>query len=69
MRFLAYLDNTLQAYDSTPGFLNPQDLHIDNEPTWAEVGNLIKEEYSPSSTFVNNKLGAIQVSSWFNCPH
>uniref|UniRef100_A0AAR5P2E8 Carboxylesterase type B domain-containing protein n=1 Tax=Dendroctonus ponderosae TaxID=77166 RepID=A0AAR5P2E8_DENPD len=55
-----YLDNTLQAYDDTPGFLNPQDLHINNEPTWAEVGNLIKEEYSPSSTFVNNKLGAIQ---------
>lgn len=37
-------------------------MHISNEETWNTVGSLIKQEYSPSSTFVNNELGGIQVA-------
>lgn len=59
---LEYLDYLLAAYDENPARLNPQNMHISNEDTWNIVGSLIKQEYSPSSTFVNNKLGAIQVA-------
>lgn len=55
-----WLDASLPGYDLNPTYLNPQDLHIVDESKWQEVGNLIKNEYSRSSTFTDNPLAAIQ---------
>ncbi|KAL1506636.1 hypothetical protein ABEB36_005961 [Hypothenemus hampei] len=50
----------LTAYDNTPSLLDPQDMNIQGEKAWSEVGRLIKNKYSPSSTYVNNPLGVLQ---------
>ncbi|KAL1506637.1 hypothetical protein ABEB36_005962 [Hypothenemus hampei] len=55
------IDFTMNSYDTQPGYLVPQDLHIDyGTKEWNEVGNLIKQEYSPLSTFANNKAAGIK---------
>ncbi|XP_066252560.1 esterase E4-like [Euwallacea similis] len=53
-------DKYLLAYDATTSLLNPQDMNVANEGEWAEVGEFIKKQYSPSSDYIQNPLAVLQ---------
>ncbi|XP_030756879.1 esterase FE4-like isoform X2 [Sitophilus oryzae] len=60
MNLSEYLDSQLAAYDEAYSRMNPGNLHLVDAQDISEVGNAIKEEYSPNDTFLNNKLGAFE---------
>ncbi|XP_019764024.2 juvenile hormone esterase [Dendroctonus ponderosae] len=58
-----YFHWTLADYDSNLKLLVPAGLHISDENLQAEVGALIKQEYTPDAQFQDNILAGIQFHS------
>nr|UUB32794.1 carboxylesterase COEA6 [Dendroctonus valens] len=56
-------ETTLKAYDENSRFLVPFDFHVEDQQMLSEIGDEIKEFYSPDSELEDNTLGGLQYHS------
>lgn len=62
IKCIGNLSTELQTYDENPRLLVPFDMHVEDETLLLEIGENIKEFYSPNSDLADNLLAGVQVN-------
>lgn len=58
----------MKTYDENTRLMVPFDMHVEDETLLLEIGDKIKEFYSPNSDLADNLLAGVQVNSVKSVP-
>lgn len=58
----------MKTYDENTRLMVPFDMHVEDETLLLEIGDKIKEFYSPNSDLADNLLAGVQVNSVRSVP-
>lgn len=58
----------MKTYDDNTRLMVPFDMHVEDETLLLEIGDKIKEFYSPNSDLADNLLAGVQVNSVRSVP-
>lgn len=58
----------MKTYDGNTRLMVPFDMHVEDETLLLEIGDKIKEFYSPNSDLADNLLAGVQVNSVKSVP-